>query len=140
MRDDAPSQTARGVAAHRLGYVRLEAPYGDPAADEALTRDVADGLVRGPDSPRHEYLRARTAFFDRVVVTSLDRRVGQVVVGAAGYDGRAFRYAKPGVRWFEVDHPATQAHKLARIASLGLDTVLPHYPMVLHRGGYPDGA
>ena len=122
MRDDAPSQTARGVAAHRLGYERLEAPYGDPAADEALTRDVADGLVRGPDSPRHEYLRARTAFFDRVVVNSLDRRVRQVVVGAAGYDGRAFRYAKPGVRWFEVDHPATQAHKLARIASLGLDT------------------
>jgi methyltransferase (TIGR00027 family) len=122
MRDDAPSQTARGVAAHRLGYERLEAPYGDPATDEALTRDVAGGLVRGPDSPRHEYLRARTAFFDRVVVNSLDRRVRQVVVGAAGYDGRAFRYAKPGVRWFEVDHPATQAHKLARIASLGLDT------------------
>ena len=122
MRDDAPSQTARGVAAHRLRYERLEAPYGDPAADEVLTRDVADGLVRGPGSPRHEYLRARTAFFDRVVVSSLDRRVRQVVVGAAGYDGRAFRYAKPGVRWFEVDHPATQADKLARIARLGLDT------------------
>ncbi|HET6187870.1 MAG TPA: SAM-dependent methyltransferase, partial [Trebonia sp.] len=121
-RDDAPSQTARGVAAHRLRYERLEAPYGDPAADEALTRDVADGLVRGPGSPRHEYLRARTAFFDRVVASSLDRRVRQVVVGAAGYDGRAFRYAKPGVCWFEVDHPATQADKLARIARLGLDT------------------
>ena len=57
-----------------------------------------------------------------MVVNSLDRRVRQVVVGAAGYDGRAFRYAKPGVRWFEVDHPATQADKLARIARLGLDT------------------
>jgi methyltransferase (TIGR00027 family) len=122
MRDDAPSQTARGVAAHRLDYERLEAPYGDPAADEALARDVAGGLVRRQDSPRHEYLRARTAFFDRVVVTSLERRVRQVVVGAAGYDGRAFRYAKPGVRWFEVDHPATQADKLARIARLGLDS------------------
>jgi methyltransferase (TIGR00027 family) len=122
MRDDAPSQTARGVAAHRLDYERLEAPYGDPAADETLTRDVASGLVRLPGSPRHEYLRARTAFFDRVVVNSLDHRVRQVVVGAAGYDGRAFRYAKPGVRWFEVDHPATQADKLARIARLGLDT------------------
>ena len=121
MRDDAPSQTARGVAAHRLDYDRLAAPYGDPAADEALTRDVAGGLHRGPDSPRHEYLRQRTAFFDRVVVNSIDHRVRQVVVGAAGYDGRAFRYARPGVRWFEVDHPATQADKLARIARLGLD-------------------
>src|SRR5579872_3717156 len=120
MRDDAPSQTARGVAAHRLDYERLAAPYGDPAADEALTRDVADGLVRLPGSPRHEYLRARTAFFDRVVVNSLDHRVRQVVVGAAGYDGRAFRYARPGVRWFEVDHPATQRDKRERLDRLGI--------------------
>jgi hypothetical protein len=52
------------------------------------------------------------------VVAAIDRGVRQVVVGAAGYDGRAFRYAKPGARWFEVDHPATQRDKLAR---LGLD-------------------
>jgi len=62
----------------------------------------------------HEYIRARTAFFDRVVVSAIDRGVAQVVIGGAGYDGRAFRYAKPGVRWFEVDHPATQADKRAR--------------------------
>ena len=110
------------MAAHRLDYERVETPYGDPAADEALTRDVADGLHRPPGSPRHEYLRARTAFFDRVVVTSLDHRVRQVVTGGAGYDGRAFRYARQGVRWFEVDHPATQADKLARIGRLGLDS------------------
>jgi methyltransferase (TIGR00027 family) len=45
----------------------------------------------------------------------------QVVVAAAGYDGRAVRYAKPGVRWFEVDHPATQADKLERLRRLGID-------------------
>ena len=70
----------------------------------------------------HEYIRARTAFFDRVVVASIDRGITQVVIGGAGYDGRAFRYAKPGVRWFEVDHPATQADKLERITRLGLAT------------------
>jgi hypothetical protein len=70
----------------------------------------------------HEYIRARTAFFDRVVVSSIDRGIAQVVIGGAGYDGRAFRYAKPGVRWFEVDHPATQADKLERITRLGLAT------------------
>ena len=43
------------------------------------------------------------------------------MTGGAGYDGRAFRYARPGVRWFEVDHPATQADKRARLARLGLD-------------------
>jgi len=121
MREGTASRTARGVAAHRLDYARLETAFGDPAEDEALTRDVAGGLERAPGTPMHEYLRSRTAFFDRVVVTSLDRGIRQVVTGGAGYDGRAFRYAKRGVRWFEVDHPATQADKLERIARLGLD-------------------
>jgi len=115
------SQTARSVAARRLQYERAAAPYGDPEADEALARDVADGLT--PEHGRmHEYIRGRTAFFDRVLVTSLDRGITQVVIGGAGYDGRALRYAKPGVRWFEVDHPATQQDKRERIARLGLAT------------------
>jgi len=121
MREGTASQTAQNVAARRLEFARIEAAYGDPAADEGLTSDVADGLVPA-DSRMHEYLRARTAFFDRVVVTALDRGISQVVIGGAGYDGRAFRYAKPGVRWFEVDHPATQADKRERIARLGLGT------------------
>jgi methyltransferase (TIGR00027 family) len=120
VRDGTASHTARSVAARRLEYDRVAAGYGDPAADEALSRDVADGLI--PERSRmHEYLRARTAFFDRAVVNAVDRGVTQVVIGGAGYDGRAFRYARPGVRWFEVDHPATQADKRARVARLGLD-------------------
>jgi methyltransferase (TIGR00027 family) len=121
VKEGTASHTARSVAARRLAYDRVAAPYGDPAADEALTGDVADGLVP-PRNRMHEYIRARTAFFDRVVVSSIDRGVAQVVIGGAGYDGRAFRFAKPGVRWFEVDHPATQADKLERIARLGLAT------------------
>ena len=54
------------------------------------------------------------------MVGALRRRVDQVVIGAAGYDGRALRYAKPGVRWFEVDHPATQQDKRERLERLGL--------------------
>jgi len=115
------SQTARSVAARRLRYERAAAPYGDTEADEALARDVADGLIPG-HGRMHEYIRGRTAFFDRVLVTSLDRGITQVVIGGAGYDGRALRYAKPGVRWFEVDHPATQQDKRERIARLGLAT------------------
>jgi len=120
MEAGGPSVTARRVAAHRLGFDRAAADYGDPAADQALAADVAAGHV-APASRMHDYLAARTAFFDRSVVASIDRGVRQVVVGAAGYDGRAFRYAKPGVRWFEVDHPATQRDKLARLERLGLD-------------------
>jgi len=121
VKEGTASHTARSVAARRLEYDRVAAPYGDPAADEALTGDVAGDLVPAHNR-MHEYIRARTAFFDRVVVSAIDRGVAQVVIGGAGYDGRAFRYAKPGVRWFEVDHPATQADKRERIARLGLAT------------------
>jgi methyltransferase (TIGR00027 family) len=120
MEDGGPSQTARRVAAHRLDFTRVPADYGDPAADEALAVDVAAGH-EAPVNRMHDYLAARTAFFDRTVTGALDRGVAQVVVGAAGYDGRAFRYAKPGVRWFEVDHPATQRDKLRRLERLGID-------------------
>jgi len=119
MEDGGPSQTARRVAAHRLDFTRVPADYGDPAADQALAADVAAGH-RAPASRMHDYLAARTSFFDRVVTGALGRGVRQVVVGAAGYDGRAFRYAKPGVRWFEVDHPATQRDKLRRVGRLGI--------------------
>ena len=64
MKDGTASHTARRVAAHRLEYERVAADYGDPAADLALTVDVAGGEQPTPGR-MHEYLRARTAFFDR---------------------------------------------------------------------------
>jgi methyltransferase (TIGR00027 family) len=115
-----PSITAQRVAAYRLGFTRVPAPYGDAAADQTLAADVAAGQEPAAGRMR-EYLQARTRFFDRVVVGAIGRGVRQIVVGAAGYDGRALRYARPGVRWFEVDHPATQRDKRDRLARLGLD-------------------
>jgi len=121
MQEGVASHTARSVAARRMSFDRVATDFGDPGADLALSADVAAGLV--PSEGRMQsYLRARTAFFDRVVVGALSQGIEQVVVGAAGYDGRSLRYAKPGVRWFEVDHPATQADKRERIARLGLNT------------------
>jgi len=55
------------------------------------------------------------------VVGALDAGVAQVVA-AARLRRRALRYAKPGVRWFEVDHPDTQQDKLERLTRLGIDT------------------
>jgi methyltransferase (TIGR00027 family) len=60
------------------------------------------------------YLAARTLFFDAFVRDALDRGLRQVVVLGAGYDSRAWRLAHPGVTFFEVDQPATQADKRTR--------------------------
>lgn len=127
MLDGVPSLTARAVAATRLRAPRVPSADGDPDADDRLARSVTGGLPVD-DSPMSRYLTARTWFFDQLVVDALDNGVRQVVIAAAGYDGRALRYARPGVRWFEVDHPATQGDKRERLTYLGL--VTPHITFV----------
>ena len=122
MRPGEPSLTARRVAAQRLAFERVPAPYGDAAAEEALARDVAGDLAGMGPGGMGRYLAARTLFFDRFVVDGLGVGIDQVVVLAAGYDGRPYRYAKPGTAWFEVDHPDTQADKRARLERLAIDT------------------
>jgi methyltransferase (TIGR00027 family) len=128
MRDGQASVTAQRVAAHRLHFARVPATFGDPAADERLARDVAGETVVNSGSGMVRYLEARTAFFDRLTVGAIGRGVTQIVVAAAGYDGRALRYAGGGVRWFELDHPDTQADKRERLDRLGIDT--PHVTFV----------
>ena len=122
MKSGHASVTAQRVAAHRLTFEREPAAYGDAASEEPLARDVAGDVEVDPNGMMVPYLRARTAFFDRVVVRSLDAGIDQVVIAAAGYDGRALRYAKPGVRWFELDHPDTQRDKRARLERLSIAT------------------
>ncbi len=122
MRDGEPSRTAQHVAAYRSGFERLPAGFGDPEADDRLARDVAADVELRPGKRMAGYLRGRTAFFDRVVLNGLERGSTQVAVIGAGYDGRALRFAKPGVRWFEVDHPDTQRDKRRRLARLEIAT------------------
>jgi methyltransferase (TIGR00027 family) len=115
-----PSTTARLVAAARLRAPREPWVGGRPEDDERLGCDVAGELVDRP-TLLQRHLEARTAFVDRALVRALDGGVRQVLLAAAGYDGRALRYAQPAVRWFELDHPATQADKRERLARLGID-------------------
>lgn len=130
MRPDEPSLTALGVAAARASLERPATPTGDPAADQALAASL---LAARAADPRHgdregyvssgfpDWVTARTAFFDEAVLRAVDAGVAQVVILGAGYDGRALRFRSPGVRFVEVDHPATQADKRARLAQLGID-------------------
>ena len=118
-----PSYTARRVAALRAHLERLPAEAGgDPAAEARLVASLTgDGTQDPPSERMRRHLQARTRFFDRVVVNAIGRGARQVVILGAGYDARALRYAAPGVRFFEVDHPDTQADKRDRLDALGLD-------------------
>jgi len=61
------------------------------------------------------YIAARTAFFARCLLRACEFGVMQVVIVGAGYDGRSLRFRGPGVTFYEVDHPTTQADKRARL-------------------------
>jgi methyltransferase (TIGR00027 family) len=125
VRADEPSRTARGVAIARSLLDRLPWEPGDAAADDRLTRALA-GAIDEPTARAvrssgalFDWIRTRTAFMDRAVVDALRAGIDQVVILGAGYDGRGLRYRTPGVRFFEVDHPVTQADKRARYAEVG---------------------
>jgi methyltransferase (TIGR00027 family) len=62
----------------------------------------------------------RTRYLDDHVTTytSPPFSYPSVVLLGAGLDARAARLRKDGVRFFEIDHPATQAEKRARLARL----------------------
>jgi methyltransferase (TIGR00027 family) len=102
------------VALTRAGFARPHTPGGDPGAQRRLCRGMrptgTGGL--GPS------LAARTRFFDDQVLDAIGAGVRQIVILGAGYDDRALRFRTPGVRFFELDHPATQADKARRLRAM----------------------
>lgn len=77
---------------------------------------IGDRIERGVGV----YIPLRTVYIDAAVVRAIDAGIDQVVILGAGYDSRAWRLAKPGVTFFEIDLPATQAEKKQAIANLEL--------------------
>jgi len=71
------------------------------------------------ESPFFASLAARIAFFDHAVTSALDADIQQVAIVGAGYDSRAWRLARAGARFFEIDHPATQQDKERRAPAGG---------------------
>lgn len=114
-----PSRTARIVAATRRRVPRATVASGDADGDQRLARSVAVPFLLDPPGMR-PYIAARTAFYDRALLDTCDSGVRQVVIVAAGYDGRALRFRQPGVRFFEVDHPVTQSDKRTRLRRLSI--------------------
>jgi methyltransferase (TIGR00027 family) len=135
MREDRPSTTASAVAFARAVAslpVRRAAPSPDLVAKHML-RPALGALVSGLEilSPRApgldlalralslglvDHMALRTAAIDGVL-ERLDVR--QLVILGAGLDSRAYRLASLSrATVFEVDHPATQRFKRARVRDL----------------------
>jgi methyltransferase (TIGR00027 family) len=71
----------------------------------------------------HEYVMARTAYFDGVFVDALKSGVPQIVLLGAGYDSRAIRFAalNRATRIVELDIATTQARKKSCLAKARID-------------------
>ena len=136
MKAGRPSRTAHFVALGRaiadagLTHVR---GFRDPTARAFLTDRSKQSLAKveyaaraGIRSRRAEAARRlgdmialRTAVIDAAVREAIAGGARQLVILGAGYDGRAWRLDDlKGVKVFEVDHPATQADKRARVREL----------------------
>lgn len=115
------SRTAMMVAAYRgRSSSRPEPLFCDPWAT-ALAGDHGAQLMASYDAgfPHMElWIAMRTAFIDAQLARLVADDVQQVVLLGAGFDTRAARLASPGVRFFELDQPASQAEKRARLATL----------------------
>lgn len=116
------SKTALMVCAYRARASRWEKPlFVDPYA-EAIAGADGHEIAKLLDTrfpPMELWLALRVAYLDRLVGIAVDRlSIRQVVILGAGYDTRAARLPRAGVTFFEVDHPATQASKRERLATL----------------------
>lgn len=61
----------------------------------------------------HEYVIARTAFFDGIFIDALNKNIPQIVLLGAGYDSRAYRFANlnSATKIIELDIAPTQNRK-----------------------------
>ncbi len=109
------SRTGQAVALTRAAMSRPHTEQGDPDAQRRLCEGMAP--IRRP----RPSLQVRTRFFDDQVLAAVSAGIGQVVICGAGYDDRALRFRSPGMRFFELDHPATQTDKTRRLRAMGAD-------------------
>ncbi len=134
-----PSLTAQGVARARARMSRPSTRAGDPESEARLNVDLGADPDAAP-GPLFHHLAARTAFFDALALGAAENGTSQIVIVGAGNDCRALRFREPGVRYFELDHPATQLDKQQRLARLGGDAADVAYVAIDLTTGDVDGA
>ena len=131
MRGNQSSLTAAGIAIARA--IESVKPAQERICCDPYARRFAPGWLyaltalfvkiglterRGPGVMG--FLAARERYIDDVLQGFLEDGLQQLVILGAGYDSRTYRFdgLKGQVEVFEVDHPATQADKLAKLQDI----------------------
>lgn len=132
MIEGCPSETALRVAMRRAAHQILDDPkvFDDPLALRIL--GVENGSAQPPDpkwleeTPLSRVLRAslaaRSRYAEDELHVAVKRGIRQYVILGAGLDTFAYRnpYPEDVLHVFEVDHPATQIWKCARLKDAGI--------------------
>jgi len=125
------SGTAFVVAEYRAEENSEESPlYEDHVVglflSEESRRAARHVALRYP--PVKDMVKIRTRYFDDTLEKHLLLGCRQVVILGAGLDTRAVRKHRPGVKYFEIDDPATLKLKQDRYAERGIDANLTFIP------------
>jgi len=136
-----PSRTALRVALRRAAHQIHDRPivFDDPIAVAILGSQYLEELRRTPDPAPGEkarpysigmraFLVARSRYAEDALARAVANGATQYVLLGAGLDTFAHRNAYPGLRVFEVDHPATQAWKRELLEQ----SALPHPPSLTY--------
>ena len=138
-----PSQTAQLAAAHRAYHLMHDRPsiLEDSAAIWLLGPPLSVVLRVAPlrwlfwerllarVRPISAFIVIRSRYVEDCLEHSIGNGCRQYVILGAGLDSWALRYETPGVSVFELDHPATQQWKEARICAR-LGTVPSHLTLI----------
>ncbi len=89
---------------------------------EKIKQNTKEKLAAGMPGVT-EYIIARTAYFDGLFLEALKSQVPQIVLLGAGYDSRAYRFAKlnKGTKIFELDAAPTQERKIKCLKAAHID-------------------
>ncbi|MGA8270495.1 MAG: class I SAM-dependent methyltransferase [Candidatus Sulfotelmatobacter sp.] len=119
MQEGKFSRTAHRVAIRRAAHQLLDQPrvLDDPLALRIIGSEAAEDLRSNPKEHHafsrafRAFMAARSRYAEDELAGAVAHGVMQYVVLGAGLDTFAYRSPYPGLRVFEVDHPATQAWK-----------------------------
>ena len=128
MQEGKFSRTAQRVAIRRAAHQLLDRPkvLDDPLALAIIGAPAAEQLrLRPKEDPTFSrafraFMVARSRHAEDELSRALAAGVNQYVVLGAGLDTFAYRNPYPGLRIFEVDHPATQSWKRHRLQATNI--------------------